>query len=144
MGEEGGGKIVRAWRPGASDWSSVFKTWQNPYTCEFTVALAACIRSSRLTSQHGKRRGSETPTPKNEELLAIDSFWERGSFSRVWPLVGWPCSGRSPHTQDTCAWQTGLGGLFFYKEYTKLGGGGRAMQGMGWIWLKCIARNLRK
>lgn len=69
----------------------------------------------------------------NEELLAIDSFWERVSFSRVWHLVGWPCSGRSPHTQDT-----GLGGLFFYKEYTKLGGGGkmganrgRAMQGMG-------------
>lgn len=61
----------------------------------------------------------------NEELLAIDSFWERVSFSRVWPLVGWSCSDRSPHTQGICSEKTGLGGLFFFKEYTKLGRGGK-------------------
>lgn len=91
--EAEGGKIVRVRLPRGWWQTSASGTSQGQWTHKPASVMAACTRPAQ---------GQANQTVAHELQLQLRTYWQlafgrKSYFSkRVWPLVGWPHSSRSP------------------------------------------------
>lgn len=140
-------KNSKSQKLGGLDQNRVFWTRQGHCPNEFAAVIPAQEQIPHLAFQRESGSAWQASSPS-----CVAASWERRvSFSpRMWPLLGWPCSNKRPHTLEYRGAQVGISELCKGGRGLKLGecrdrgvelgeGCGETAEWIWWIMIKIHA-----